>query len=278
MKERTLMSFDWAIKSILRQKDNFDILEGFLTDLLCEKIEILDLLESESNKDSEYSKMNRVDLKAKDSLGREIIIEIQNDPEPDYMERVYYGACKSLVDNMKEGYKYKNIKKIISISIVYFPMIEDSYLIKGEVQFKDMTKNNREIKLKSSQKVFADYYFIQPKGFEDKISALIDEWVFFFKHSSIKGDMKATNMDKVGEKLDKLKMTPDELRKYEYYQFNKTINDGVLQVKYDTGLEAGMKQGIEKGLQQGVEQGKQLLIENLRRNGMSEEDILKYTK
>ena len=40
-KDRTLVSFDWALKSILRQKDNFDILEGFLTDLLNDKITIL---------------------------------------------------------------------------------------------------------------------------------------------------------------------------------------------------------------------------------------------
>ncbi|MCL1794729.1 MAG: hypothetical protein FWG34_12780 [Oscillospiraceae bacterium] len=39
-KDRTLVSFDWALKSILRQKENFDILEGFLSDLLNEKITI----------------------------------------------------------------------------------------------------------------------------------------------------------------------------------------------------------------------------------------------
>jgi hypothetical protein len=29
MAERTLMSFDWAIKKVLRHKENFDVLEGF---------------------------------------------------------------------------------------------------------------------------------------------------------------------------------------------------------------------------------------------------------
>jgi len=83
MSERTLVSFDWALKSILRQNDNFDILEGFLSDLLNDNITIDELLESESNKDSERDKSNRVDLKAKDGKGKEVIIEVQYNNEPD---------------------------------------------------------------------------------------------------------------------------------------------------------------------------------------------------
>ncbi|NLL37175.1 MAG: hypothetical protein GX256_06600, partial [Fretibacterium sp.] len=51
-KERRLVTFDWAMKSILRNKANFDILEGFLTSLLEEDIKVESILESESNKDS----------------------------------------------------------------------------------------------------------------------------------------------------------------------------------------------------------------------------------
>ena len=56
--ERTLISFDWALKSILRQKDNFDILEGFLSDLLNDEIKIIELLESESNREYGTDKSN----------------------------------------------------------------------------------------------------------------------------------------------------------------------------------------------------------------------------
>ena len=246
--ERTLVSFDWALKSILRQKDNFDILEGFLSDLLGENIIILDLLESESNKDDRKDKFNRVDLKAKDSSGREVIIEVQYDSEPDYLERVYYGTCKSLIDNMQEGYRYKNIKKIISVSIVYWQMLEKSYLIKGEICFKDLTNNNQEIQIKDEQKVFAEYYFIQPEWFNDNIKSKIDEWVYMFKHSKVKGEMEATNINKVQDKLDKLKMTHKERIAYDEYQFNKTINEGVLQVKFDEGIQAMIKAMKKSGM------------------------------
>ena len=41
--------FDWAIKKILRDKVNFVILEGFLTELIGDAITIESILESESN-------------------------------------------------------------------------------------------------------------------------------------------------------------------------------------------------------------------------------------
>jgi len=65
--ERELISFDWAIKRLLRSKANFDILEGFLSELLFEDMKILQVLESEGNQDREKEKLNRVDLKVENS-------------------------------------------------------------------------------------------------------------------------------------------------------------------------------------------------------------------
>ena len=75
---RTLVSFDWALKTILKQPQHFDVLEGFLAALLGDKdIKILEILESESTQNDKEDMYNRVDLKAKDGAGRVIIIELQ---------------------------------------------------------------------------------------------------------------------------------------------------------------------------------------------------------
>jgi len=63
MTTRKLISFDWALKKLLRSKANYSILEGFLSELLRDDIRILELLDSESNKDDACDKFNRVDLK-----------------------------------------------------------------------------------------------------------------------------------------------------------------------------------------------------------------------
>lgn len=80
--------FDWAIKRLLRQKANFDVLEGFLTVFIGERITIVELLESEGNQLSAEDKFNRVDIKALNSKGEIIIIEIQNTRELYYLERI----------------------------------------------------------------------------------------------------------------------------------------------------------------------------------------------
>ena len=85
MNRKKLVRFDWAMKYILRNKANFDVLEGFLSNLLKEDMKIEEILESESNQDEDVKKFNRVDLLCKDTQGRRIIIEIQNNREVDYI-------------------------------------------------------------------------------------------------------------------------------------------------------------------------------------------------
>ena len=92
-----LIRLDWAIKKILRDKANFDILEGFLSELLRFDITIEEILESESNRERADDKQNRVDLLAKDENGQLIIIEVQNESETDYLQRILYGTSKAVV-------------------------------------------------------------------------------------------------------------------------------------------------------------------------------------
>ena len=65
---RKLVSFDWAMKKLLRSKANFDILEGFLSELLKEDIKIIEILESEGNKETFDDKYNRVVVVRRNSL------------------------------------------------------------------------------------------------------------------------------------------------------------------------------------------------------------------
>src|ERR1035437_8916635 len=115
---KNTIRFDWAIKRLLRNKANFGILEGFLSELLGENIKIDSILESESNKQTGDNKMNRVDMLAQDSKGELIIIEVQSTYTHDFLMRMLFGTSKLLVDNVKEGKPYSTIKKIISVNIV----------------------------------------------------------------------------------------------------------------------------------------------------------------
>ena len=128
--------FDWAIKRLLRQKANFGVLEGLLTVLLNEKVEIIELLESESNQQTIDDKFNRVDIKAKNSKGEIIIVEIQNTRELYYLERILYGVAKAITEHISLGERYYEVKKIYSVSILYFDIgIGDDYVYHGHNTF-----------------------------------------------------------------------------------------------------------------------------------------------
>ena len=103
MKENELIRFDYAAKNILRDKSNFSILEGLVSAVLGEDIHIEELLESESNPERKDDKFNRVDIKAKDSRGDFIIVEVQQTTQLFFMERILYGACKTVTEHMRIG-------------------------------------------------------------------------------------------------------------------------------------------------------------------------------
>jgi predicted transposase/invertase (TIGR01784 family) len=111
MKDQKLIRFDWAIKTILRDKANFDVLEGFLSALLKEDIQVVQRLESESNQDTPRQKFNRVDIMVQDSNQKHMIIEIQNEHEADFLERLLFGTSVVIVDNLEIGQSFSEVKK-----------------------------------------------------------------------------------------------------------------------------------------------------------------------
>ena len=180
MSHRTLVSFDyfpvvsenaslsWATKKLLRQKANFVILEGFLSELLMEDIKVNKILESESNQTDEDDKYNVVDLLCEDMRGELIIIEIQFYSELDYFHRILYGISKVITEYMKEGDSYSKVKKVYSVNIVYFDLGHgDDYIYHGKTTFQGIHLND-ELAFNNTQKkdlqkilrvVFTQKYF-----------------------------------------------------------------------------------------------------------------------
>ena len=233
MPNKKLVRFDWAMKYILRNKANFDVLEGFLSNLLKEEIKVLDILESESNVEAENRKFNRVDLKCKDSQGRQIIIEIQNQREADYLQRLLWGTSKAVVEGLQLGSRYNEVVKVILISILYHTMRVDErentdFIYYGTTELVGMhTKKplvlheavakGDKVSVVTSKDVFPEYYMIYAEKFQDVINDDIDEWVYFFKHGEIREDFKSPGILLAAKKLDYLMMPEDERRAYDGY-------------------------------------------------------------
>ena len=276
MKTPQLVRFDWAMKHLLRDKANFDVLEGFLTALLNEDIKILHILESESNQASENMKFNRVDLLVEDSQQRKIIIEIQNNREVDYLERLLFGTSKVIVDNHKLGEPYKNIAKIISVSILYFNLGRgDDYVYLGKTEFKGMhtgtpllVKERKQVSdvLKnrfffSEKDIFPKYFLIKTEKFENIIESPLDEWIYMIKNSEVKAEFKSKNIQIAKAKLDYMKMSASEKRRHDRYLMDLASEKDIIDNAKQEGLEKGEKIGLEKGEKIGLEKGKKIGLE-----------------
>jgi predicted transposase/invertase (TIGR01784 family) len=141
--QRPLISFDWAIKRLLRQKANFAILEGFLSELLRRDVVIVHMPESETNMDNSEDKSNKVDILCEDQHGELLLIELQYYSEWDFFHRMVFGASKLITDYLKIGEPYANIKKVYSINIVYFELGQGAdYVYHGTTSFIGLHHND----------------------------------------------------------------------------------------------------------------------------------------
>ena len=275
---KKLIRFDWAMKTLLRNKANFDVLEGFLSALLeDDNITILNILESETNPEDETDKFNRVDLLVEDSKKRKIYIEIQNTRESDYLESLLFGTSKIIVENQDLGKDFRDISKVISISILYFNLgTGDDYIYFGTTEFKGLNTGNPlvvkkrvnisqtiEPKYKFVEKeIFPEYFLITVERYQNIMKKRIDEWIYMIKNNEVAEGSTSRNIDKARQKLAAMNMTDEEKKRYEKYLINLIRDKDVL----NTSKEEGIFQGINK------------IAKEMKDSGEPIEKIMKYTK
>lgn len=224
---KKLIRFDWAIKRLLRNKANFGVLEGFLSELLFDNIKIQQILESEANQEAEEDKFNRVDILTQNSKNELIIIEIQSTYEIDYFHRMAYGVSKSISENLNLGQKYSEIKKVISVNIVYFDLGQGKdYIYKGKTDFKGIHQNDL-LGLSPKQKqtfvkeqvsdIFPEYYLLKVNQFDDDAKDTLDQWIYFLKNSEVKDSFNAKGLKEAGEILDIMRLPTVDQYGYNRY-------------------------------------------------------------
>ena len=267
--------FDWAIKRLLRQKANFDVLEGFLTVFIGEPIQIIEILESEGNQEAADDKYNRVDIKAKNSKGEIIIVEVQNTRELYYLERILYGVAKAITEHISLGQSYSEVKKVYSISILYFDIGKGTdYLYHGQTRFigvhthDELLVNMKErdaIVTHTPATVFPEYILIRVNEFNSVAVTPLEEWMRYLKEGVINKDTTAPGLSQAREKLRYYSMTPQERRVYDEHLNAVMIQNDVLSSAKLEGLQKGKQLGIAEGkqigIQMGIAEGKQLGIE-----------------
>ena len=283
-----------AAKKILRDKENFSILEGLITVLLEDDTKIVEILESESNQSDPDDKFNRVDIKARNSKGEIILVEIQQTREVYYLERILYGVANAITEHMHRGSKYDQVKKVYSISILYFDLGKgEDYIYRGQTVFHGLTKHDtleitdRErdgLNMKAPKDVFPEYYLIRVKSFDKIASTHLEEWIRYLKDGEIDESTDAPGLREAKRKLEYLSMTEKERKAYDRHIDNIMIQNDMFDTAtkegYTQGIAIGRAEGREEGRKEGREELRKSLLEMARKmksDNMPVEIIVQYT-
>ena len=263
---------------LLRQKANFDVLEGFLTVFLGEKATILEILESESNQLSVEDKFNRVDIKARNSKD-EIIIEIQNTRELYYLERILYGVANAITEHISLGETYYKVKKIYSISVLYFDIGKgNDYLYYGQNHFVGVhTGDHLQVNVKERDaivsrmpaEIFPEYVLIRVNEFDKVAVTPLEEWMKYLKDGTIRPDTTAPGLSEAREKLKYFSMPPKERMAYDEHLSAVMIQNDV--------LDSAKLEGKIEGRAEGRDEERFSIARNMKQLGIPVDVIVKST-
>ncbi len=215
------------------------------------EIKIESILESEGNKQDEYDKYNRVDILVKSASGELMLVEVQNDSEIDFFQRMLYGVAKLVTEYIKEGEPYGTIKKIYSVNIVYFGLGQgEDYVYEYKGEFIGMHENDvllpttlqkQDFKVEKVSDIFPKYYIHKVNNFNDVAKDTLDEWIYFLKNSEVKDNFKAKGLDKAKEKMQYENLTEEEKKMYNRFQENRRIENSMrYTAKQEKAVEIAM--------------------------------------
>nr|VFK64977.1 MAG: PD-(D/E)XK nuclease family transposase [Candidatus Kentron sp. UNK]VFK71360.1 MAG: PD-(D/E)XK nuclease family transposase [Candidatus Kentron sp. UNK] len=74
---------------------------------------------------------------AKTKDGELILVEVQYLSETAYLKRLAYGAAKTIIEHLKLGEAYTKVKKVYSVSLLYFDVSRDGddYIYHGKTEW-----------------------------------------------------------------------------------------------------------------------------------------------
>lgn len=278
-KQPQYIRFDWAMKRLLRDKANFGVLEGFLTTLLGKTIKIQKLLESESNQENEDDKQNRVDVLAEDDKGELYLIEVQNESELAYFQRMLFGTSKLVTEYINRGENYEHIRKVYSVNIVYFNLGGGTDIVyHGKTEFRGIHNGEvlslspfqqQRFKVDAVSDLYPEYFILKVNDFNKWSKVPLEQWIYFLNTSEIPHDATAPGLDEARRKLQIDRMTPAERNAY-YRHLDNVV---ILKDNISTARGEGRMEGRAEGRAEAMKE----TARKMKQGGMDEKLIMQFT-
>jgi predicted transposase/invertase (TIGR01784 family) len=239
---------DFAFKKIFGSTDSKDILISFLNAILYRgepTIKDLEILNPYSASRVTGLKDTYLDVKAKITGDKTVIIEMQVLNVAAFDKRVLYNAAKTYATQLKSGEGYWKLKPVIALTITDFVMFENQERVISHFVFKEnedlFDYPNHELEL----------FFVELPKFHkelDDLETLTEKWIYFMKNTNQLEAVPETMeiVPEIGKALriaNQANLTPEELEDLEKREMFLEDQQGAI-IK---GRQEGKQEGIKEG-------------------------------
>ena len=279
---------DFAFKKIFGSEQSKDILISFLNAMLYNgnpTIEDLEILNPYLAPKIRGVKDTYLDVKARITGNKTVIIEMQVLNVEGFEKRILYNAAKAYSLQLDQGEDYTLLNPVIALTITDFEM------------FPNLDRVISRFVLKEKE-FLVDYLiydielvFVELTKFTKKLEeleSLTDKWIYFLKTARSLNTIPATmgtvpEINKAFEIANQANLNREELEDLEKREIYIHDQRNAIKKALRQGREQGRQEGLEEGREEGIREAKleiakqllDVLDENLisQKTGLSIEDI-----
>jgi predicted transposase/invertase (TIGR01784 family) len=256
-----------------------DILMSFLNSMLPlpqgQEIVELEYLSPEMIPETYLEKFTSVDVRCKDKLGRQFLVEMQMNWTTAFKQRVLFNASKAYVTQSEKGLEFKSLKPVYALNLInenYLPQVNEYYHHYAVVHLKDSNE-----RLHGLEFVFIELDKFKVQNIRDKKLQIL--WLRFLTEVGEKTEhispelLEQPEINKAIQYVMEGSLTKEEKLRYEK-NWDRISSEKTL---LSAALEEGEAKGWVKGVEKGREQEKLEIAKKLLKNGMSPEKIREIT-
>jgi predicted transposase/invertase (TIGR01784 family) len=260
---KPLISFDYAIKHLLCNKTDHDIVESFLSAVFVEcgylPVKIKAVLESESNKEDSILKRSTADMVVESQDGERYIVEVERAFSANFPHQAVFNTSRLIVDSLQENEDYTTLNKIVHISLLFDDRnMDEGALIRHSKTIFHNPRNAKPIDVHMSGRgskwdlsnIIPEYIVIVIPLFDGIVKNDFDEWLYIMRNSDTRKNSKLACVEKVRNRLNHHNMSDKELRKYlldkkEMFAMRDSFDGGKQQGKQEGKMEEKINNTME---------------------------------
>jgi predicted transposase/invertase (TIGR01784 family) len=278
------LKLDYVFKKIFGDKKNSDLLIDFLSaalDMDEEEYESVTVEDPHLNRAYEDDKLGILDIRILTKTGKIVNVEMQVFSGIAFRARILYYISELFTTQINRGEEYTKLKKVVSVVIADFPIIEGTeecdhrftlYDKKNEVEFSDLLEIDTFDLTKSDRMT----------GNER-----LADWLRLFNTE------EESEMAELAERNPKIKktivaikeMSESEVERRIASAREKELRDKHAQIMFgeqegekrgeQKGIEIGKKEGIDIGKKEGIDIGEQRERQRLHQEKLDSARIMK---